>query len=142
MLAVLNDLRKIGVGVALDDFGTGYASLGYLRKFPFSKLKIDQSFVLGMEEREDCIIIIQAVAAMAKRLGMTVTAEGIETDEQLAIVREAGCTHGQGYLFGRPRRTPTRCAGSRWISAGTSAIRDRDLRETSPGRRFVTKSQH
>jgi EAL domain-containing protein (putative c-di-GMP-specific phosphodiesterase class I) len=88
--------------VALDDFGTGYSSLSYLRKFPFSKLKIDQSFVLGMDEREDCVIIIQSVAAMAERLGMSVTAEGIETDEQLAIVREAGCTHGQGYRFGRP----------------------------------------
>jgi predicted signal transduction protein with EAL and GGDEF domain len=102
VLTALGDLRALGVGVALDDFGTGYASLSYLRKFPFSKLKIDQSFVRGMEQREDCIIIIQAVAALAKRLGMTVTAEGVETEEQLAIVREAGCTHGQGYLFGRP----------------------------------------
>jgi diguanylate cyclase (GGDEF)-like protein len=104
VLAALRELRDLGVGVALDDFGTGYSSLSYLRKFPFSKLKIDQSFVRGMDQREDCIIIIQAVAAMAKRLGMTVTAEGIETDEQLAIVREAGCNQGQGYLFGRPAR--------------------------------------
>jgi diguanylate cyclase (GGDEF)-like protein/PAS domain S-box-containing protein len=102
VLTALRELRGLGVGLALDDFGTGYASLSYLRKFPFSKLKIDQSFVRGMEHRDDCIIIIQSVAAMAKRLGMTVTAEGIETDEQYAIVREAGCTHGQGYRFGRP----------------------------------------
>jgi diguanylate cyclase (GGDEF)-like protein len=102
VLAALRDLRALGVGVVLDDFGTGYASLSYLRKFPFSKLKIDQSFVRGMELRDDCVIIIEAVAAMAKRLGMMVTAEGIETEEQLAIIREAGCTLGQGYLFGRP----------------------------------------
>jgi diguanylate cyclase (GGDEF)-like protein len=104
VLAALRELRGIGVGVALDDFGTGYSSLSYLRKFPFTKLKIDQSFVRGMETREDNIIIVQAVAAMAQRLGMTVTAEGIETEEQLAIVRKAGCSHGQGFLFGQPAR--------------------------------------
>jgi len=102
VLAALRELRALGVGVVLDDFGTGYASLSYLRKFPFTKLKIDQTFVRGMELRDDCIIIIDAVAAMARRLGMMVTAEGIETEEQLAIVRDAGCNLGQGYLFGRP----------------------------------------
>lgn len=102
VLAELLELRKLGVGVVLDDFGIGYSSLSYLRKFPFSKLKIDQSFVRGVEQRDDCIIIIQSMAAMARRLGMMFTAEGIETDEQAAIVREAGCNLGQGYLFGGP----------------------------------------
>jgi diguanylate cyclase (GGDEF)-like protein len=100
----LRGLRALGVGVALDDFGTGYSSLSYLRKFPFSKLKIDQSFVRGTDTREDNIVIIQAVAEMAQRLGMIVTAEGIETEEQLAIIKRAGCMQGQGYLFGRPAR--------------------------------------
>jgi diguanylate cyclase (GGDEF)-like protein/PAS domain S-box-containing protein len=123
VLEALCQLRALGVGVALDDFGTGYSSLSYLRKFPFSKLKIDQSFVRGMTEREDCIIIIQAVAAMAQRLGMIVTAEGIETEEELAIIRAARCSQGQGYLFGRPQNAAATLA--LLSEAGSAGVAER-----------------
>jgi diguanylate cyclase (GGDEF)-like protein len=99
---ILHRLRGLGLRTALDDFGTGYSSLSYLRKFPFDKIKIDQSFVKEMVTRPDCLAIVNSVSELARTLGMTTTAEGIETLEQLRLIYAAGCTEAQGYHFGRP----------------------------------------
>ena len=103
VLATLHGLRALGVRIAMDDFGTGYSSLSYLRRFPFDKLKIDQSFVRGMDDRGDCLAIVRAVIGLGRSLGMAVNAEGVETPEQLAALRAEGCNELQGYLFSRPR---------------------------------------
>jgi diguanylate cyclase (GGDEF)-like protein len=101
-LAVLHQLRALGVRIALDDFGTGYSSLTYLQCFPFDKIKIDRSFVNDITENTGSLNIVRAVAALAKGMGMTATAEGVETGEQLDTVTSEGCTEMQGYLFSRP----------------------------------------
>jgi diguanylate cyclase (GGDEF)-like protein len=103
-LALLFQLRALGVRMALDDFGTGYSSLSYLRTFPFDKIKIDRSFVREMATRQDCAAIVQSIVGLANKLKITTTAEGIETLDQLNLVRETGCTEAQGYLFNTPRR--------------------------------------
>ena len=100
-LATLHQLRDLGVRISMDDFGTGYSSLSYLRSFPFDKIKIDQSFVRDLNK--DAIAIIHAVSGLGASLGMTTTAEGVETKEQLELVRAEGCTEVQGYLFSRPQ---------------------------------------
>ena len=102
-LAALNELRGLGVSIALDDFGTGYSSLSYLRSFPFDKIKIDRSFVKDLPKREDCVAIVRSIVMLGGSLGMTTTAEGVETAEQLEKVRTLGCTHAQGYLLGYPQ---------------------------------------
>jgi diguanylate cyclase (GGDEF)-like protein len=101
-LQLLHLLQHLGVRIALDDFGTGYSSLSYLRSFPFDKIKIDQTFVRDLTQRDDCMAIVTAVAQLAESLQMTTVAEGVETVEHLAKVRAAGCTQAQGYLFSRP----------------------------------------
>jgi predicted signal transduction protein with EAL and GGDEF domain len=101
-VAMLHRLRALGTRIALDDFGTGYSSLSYLRSFPFDKIKVDRSFVREMNARPDCEVIVNSIAGLAANLGMTTTAEGVENDDQLDLVRKAGCTEGQGYHFGRP----------------------------------------
>jgi diguanylate cyclase (GGDEF)-like protein len=101
-LQLLHLLQHLGVRIALDDFGTGYSSLSYLRSFPFDKIKIDQTFVRDIPQREDCAAIVTAVAQLAKSLDMRTVAEGVETLEHLSKVRAAGCTQAQGYLFSRP----------------------------------------
>jgi len=103
VLVTLHSLRTLGCRVALDDFGTGYSSLSYLRNFPFSKIKIDRSFVRDMVERADCRAIVTSVFSLAFELGMTTTAEGVETEEQLELLRKTGCTEVQGFLFDSPR---------------------------------------
>ncbi len=102
-LDTLNGLRKIGVRIAMDDFGTGFSSLNYLRRFPFDKIKIDQSFVRSLSEMPASGAIVRTVAKLATRFRMTTTAEGVETDLQRTIVKASGCTEMQGYLFSRPR---------------------------------------
>ena len=92
----------MGVRVSMDDFGTGYSSLSYLHSFPFDKIKIDQSFVRGAIDEASSTAIVRAIAALGQSLGMTTTAEGVETEAQLARVSEAGCTDIQGYLISRP----------------------------------------
>jgi diguanylate cyclase (GGDEF)-like protein len=101
-LDVLHQLRKLGVKIALDDFGTGYSSLAYLRKFPFTKIKIDRSFVADLEEADDAQAIVRAITELGRSLGMTITAEGIETRRQLDRIREKRCNEAQGYFFSRP----------------------------------------
>ena len=102
-LSALHQIRRHGVRVALDDFGTGYSSLSYLRKFPFDKVKIDQSFVRDMGGREDCAAIVRAVTSLGASLGMITLAEGVETPEQHEMLLRQGCEEGQGYLFSPPR---------------------------------------
>jgi diguanylate cyclase (GGDEF)-like protein len=98
----LHQLRSMGISIVLDDFGTGYSSLSYLRMFPFDKIKIDRSFVHELAKNADCAAIVSAVAGLGKSLRIGTVAEGVETEDQLFLVRAAGCTHAQGYLFGRP----------------------------------------
>ncbi|MFE1603130.1 bifunctional diguanylate cyclase/phosphodiesterase [Methylobacterium sp. ID0610] len=102
-LAVLHELRTLGVRISMDDFGTGYSSLSYLRSFPFDKIKIDQSFVRNLARGTGSVEIVRAVIGLGKALGMSVLAEGVETPEQFDILREEGCDELQGYLFSRPR---------------------------------------
>jgi diguanylate cyclase (GGDEF)-like protein len=102
-LATLNQLHELGVKFSMDDFGTGYSSLSYLRSFPFDKIKIDRSFVNDLSHRENSTAIIRAVSLLANSLDMVTTVEGVETNEQLAQVRELGCTEMQGYLYSPPR---------------------------------------
>ena len=101
-LATLRSLKGMGVRIALDDFGTGYSSLSYLRKFPFDKIKIDQSFIRGLGEDPNALSIVDAILAMGRSLDMKVIAEGIETDQQLQILRGQHCAEVQGFLLGRP----------------------------------------
>lgn len=101
-LMALRQVAQMGVHIALDDFGTGYSSLSHLQMFPFNKIKIDRSFVAQVVEREDCRAIIRAVCAMARSMNMVTTAEGVETEEQLALIRAVGCHQVQGYLLSRP----------------------------------------
>jgi diguanylate cyclase (GGDEF)-like protein len=102
-LDTMHRLRRLGVRIAMDDFGTGYSSLNYLRRFPFDKLKIDQSFVRNLSEVPESSAIIRTVTNLARSLRMTTTAEGVETDLQREIVKASGCTEMQGFLFCRPK---------------------------------------
>jgi diguanylate cyclase (GGDEF)-like protein len=95
-------LRRMGVSIALDDFGTGYSSLSYLWKFPFDTVKIDRSFVSEMGTEPKAAVIVNTIVGLGKSLGLTITAEGVETPTQAKILREAGCDQAQGFLFGRP----------------------------------------
>jgi diguanylate cyclase (GGDEF)-like protein/PAS domain S-box-containing protein len=101
-LRTLHRLRGLGCRISLDDFGTGYSSLSYLRSFPFDKIKIDRCFVRDLPNDRDSLAIIKAVTGLSASLGMTTTAEGVETEEQLAQLRAQGCTEIQGFLIGRP----------------------------------------
>jgi diguanylate cyclase (GGDEF)-like protein/PAS domain S-box-containing protein len=103
-LATLRTLKALGIQVALDDFGTGYSSLSYLRSFPFDKIKIDRSFVRTLGEDANALPLIQAMIAMGHNLNLRVTAEGVETANQLTILRQERCDELQGYLLGRPMR--------------------------------------
>jgi diguanylate cyclase (GGDEF)-like protein len=102
-LAILHQLRGFGVRIAMDDFGTGYSSLSYLRSFPFDKIKIDSSFIRTIADEDSSLAIIRAVTGLSTSLGMMTTAEGVETEEQLARVRAEGCTEVQGFIFSAAR---------------------------------------
>ena len=115
----MRELREIGVRIAIDDFGTGYSSLSYLRRLPADSVKIDQSFLQEPESGPATLALINAIVVLAHNIGLTVTAEGVETHDQLAMIREAGCDKAQGHLFGAalPRerveellRSPEVCA--------------------------------
>jgi EAL domain-containing protein (putative c-di-GMP-specific phosphodiesterase class I) len=105
-LAILHQLRAIGVRIALDDFGTGYSSLSYLKRFPFDKIKIDRCFVSDITEIGGSSAIVQAVVNIAAARNMTTTAEGVETLEQKERLRTLGCTEMQGYLFSAAKPGP------------------------------------
>ncbi|HEY0174233.1 MAG TPA: EAL domain-containing protein, partial [Pyrinomonadaceae bacterium] len=99
---MLRQLRDLGVQLAIDDFGTGYSSLSYLHRFPIDTLKIDRSFVTRMANNTENIEIVRTIVMLAQVLGMDVVAEGVETKEQLKILRDLHCEYGQGYYFSRP----------------------------------------
>ncbi|WP_407175323.1 putative bifunctional diguanylate cyclase/phosphodiesterase [Bradyrhizobium sp. STM 3562] len=98
-LAILHQLRELGVSISMDDFGTGYSSLSYLRSFPFDKIKIDRSFVKDLAKRSDCLAIVRAISGLGRSLNITTTAEGVETVDQLDWLRAEGCNEVQGFLF-------------------------------------------
>src|SRR4029077_6387760 len=95
----LRQLKELGVRIAMDDFGTGYSSLGYLRSFPFDKIKIDQSFIRELSTNKDSLAILCSVVGLGRSLGIVTTAEGVETQGQLDILKMEGCTEAQGFLF-------------------------------------------
>ncbi|WP_233280641.1 EAL domain-containing protein [Devosia rhizoryzae] len=101
-LAVLSNIKALGVSIAIDDFGTGYSSLDTLRSFPFDKIKLDRSFMPEVEHDEQAKAIIRAILALGKSLSVPVLAEGVETSAQLDVLRAEGCTEAQGFLLGRP----------------------------------------
>ena len=98
----LRALKDLGVSISLDDFGTGYSSLGYLRSFPFDRIKIDKSFVHDMCESREAMSIIRAITDLSNSLMIKTTAEGVESEEQMRRLAAEGCSHFQGYLYGRP----------------------------------------
>jgi diguanylate cyclase (GGDEF)-like protein/PAS domain S-box-containing protein len=102
-LAMLHQLKEIGVGIAMDDFGTGYSSLGYLRSFPFDRIKIDQSFICDLPKNKESLAILRAVVGLGSSLNIVTTAEGVETQNQFEILKAEGCTDVQGYFFSPPR---------------------------------------
>lgn len=102
VIAIINDLRQLGVSLSLDDFGTGYSSLSYLRKYPFDKLKIDRSFVVDLVDNSDSLAIIEAIISMGRSIGMAIVVEGVETLSQLTLLREQDCDFAQGYYFSKP----------------------------------------
>lgn len=102
-MLVLNQLRELGARIAMDDFGTGYSSLSYLRSFPFDKIKIDRSFIGDISDAPESMAIIRAIMSLGRSLGMLVTAEGVETEDQLVRIQHEGCTDAQGYVFSKPR---------------------------------------
>jgi diguanylate cyclase (GGDEF)-like protein/PAS domain S-box-containing protein len=103
VLATLHALRTLGVRISMDDFGTGYSSLSYLRSFPFDKIKIDQSFVRDLGSNREGQAIVRSIISLGKGLGVTITAEGVETEAELSCLRAEGCHEGQGFLFSRAR---------------------------------------
>jgi EAL domain-containing protein (putative c-di-GMP-specific phosphodiesterase class I) len=102
MVKRIKDLHGLGVRVALDDFGSGYSNLGYLQRFPLDKLKIDKSFVAALGRSSNGGVIMQAIVALGRALGLTVLVEGVETEHQRVLLRLAGCDEMQGFLFARP----------------------------------------
>jgi EAL domain-containing protein (putative c-di-GMP-specific phosphodiesterase class I) len=109
-VSVLEGLRELGVALAIDDFGTGYSSLGALQRHPVDILKLDRSMVAPVPSSPQAAALARAVVEMARALGLSVVAEGIETDEQLAAMQELGCPFGQGWVFGRPVPAPDAAA--------------------------------
>lgn len=102
-IAVMEKLRQLGVGIALDDFGAGFASVGYLRRFGFDRMKIDRTLVSALDQGGKALDMLEATVALARSLDMPVTAEGVETEDQAAVLRDCGCDELQGYLFSKPR---------------------------------------
>jgi diguanylate cyclase (GGDEF)-like protein len=115
-LTILFRLRELGVRIAMDDFGTGYSSLSHLQRFPFDKIKIDRSFINNMAADASSLNIVRAVAALASGLGVAATAEGVETREQLDLIRSEGCTEMQGFLLSKP--LPAHELGQLFVAQG------------------------
>lgn len=124
VLRALRDLKSLGIQISMDDFGTGYSSLGYLRQFPFDKIKVDRSFVSSLAASTESVAIVRAIVGLATGLGMTTLAEGVETVEQLESLVAEGCAQGQGFYFSRPLRAADIRAmldGTRWLPADARA---------------------
>ena len=102
VISRLERFHHAGILIAIDDFGTGYSSLAYIKKFHVSFVKIDQSFTQGLKPGADDLALCEAIIVMAHKLGMKVIAEGVETEQQHALLLEAGCDYGQGYFYSRP----------------------------------------
>ncbi len=119
-LIALKALRSLGARIAMDDFGTGYSSLSYLQKYPFDKIKIDQSFVRGLGSAPHNAAIVRAILAIGHSLNIRVSAEGVQSDEELAILRDLGCIEGQGYYFGKP--APARAIPADLLLSGLQKI--------------------
>ncbi|WP_339028868.1 EAL domain-containing protein [Bradyrhizobium symbiodeficiens] len=125
VLATLHALRALGVRISMDDFGTGYSSLSYLRSFPFDKIKIDQSFVRDLGANREAQAIIRSIVSLGKGLGVTITAEGVETEAELSCLRAEGCDEGQGFLFSKARPNAeiiSLLAAQRGIDADEDAV--------------------
>jgi EAL domain-containing protein (putative c-di-GMP-specific phosphodiesterase class I) len=134
-LAILHQLRAIGVRIALDDFGTGYSSLSYLQRFPFDKIKIDRCFVNDIAEPDGSSCIVQAVVNIAAERRMTTTAEGVETPQQQELLRALGCSEMQGDLFSPPKSAAEisqLCFSHRKSSAAVDLRRARTRRQITP----------
>ncbi|MGE0061229.1 MAG: putative bifunctional diguanylate cyclase/phosphodiesterase [Xanthobacteraceae bacterium] len=123
MIRRINDLRALGVRIALDDFGSGYSNLGYLQRFPIDKLKIDRAFVTPLGRTANAGVIIQAIVALGRALGLKVLVEGVETEEQRVLLRMAGCDEMQGFLFARPvpAKAIDRLAGQQYAAQNGQA---------------------
>jgi EAL domain-containing protein (putative c-di-GMP-specific phosphodiesterase class I) len=102
-LALLHKLKELGISIAMDDFGTGYSSIGYLRSFPFDRIKINQSFIRDLPESDQSLAILRAVVGLGRSLHIVTTAEGVETQSQLELLRAEGCTDVQGHFFSQAR---------------------------------------
>jgi EAL domain-containing protein (putative c-di-GMP-specific phosphodiesterase class I) len=110
---ILSNMVDKGISIAIDDFGTGHSSLSYIHRFPFDFLKIDKSFVSGMEKNKEVFEIVKSVISMARALNVKIIAEGVETESQLGILKDFGCEYAQGYLFDKP--LPPDEAESKWL---------------------------
>ena len=102
VIEIMNKLGELGIALSLDDFGTGSSSLAYLRELPVQELKIDKSFILGMDEDAEAATIVQTIVDLAHNLGLRAVGEGIETEEAYRLLADSGCDFGQGFLMGRP----------------------------------------
>ena len=141
-LGILRQIRSMGVRVALDDFGTGYSSLSYLRRFPFDRIKIDRSFVQQFETQRDSQVIVKAIIAIARGLGMTITAEGVETPGQADALIQIGCEELQGYRFSRPRPADQIAHAYQAVDLGAERLSFAIARTTSGlGRLFAAISR-
>jgi diguanylate cyclase (GGDEF)-like protein/PAS domain S-box-containing protein len=127
---MLRQLRALGVQLSIDDFGTGYSSLSYLHRFPIDTLKVDRSFVMRMADNNENIEIVRTILMLAQNLGMDVVAEGVETREQLALLRKLGCEYGQGFLFSKPADAD----GAEQIVAETRAVAPPLREQVTPDR--------
>lgn len=149
-LMTLHRLRKLGVRIVMDDFGTGYSSLSYLRRFPFDKLKIDRSFIGDLGRSSDAEAIVRTTVSLAGELGMRITAEGVETEEQLALLKRLGCSELQGFLLGAPvaaeqlkrilpgLETPA-ARNSANLSAGHRSLTSREMGRKKSGIRAMSR---
>ena len=141
-MAVLHQMRSLGVRISMDDFGTGYSSLSYLRGFPFDKIKIDRSFVRDLIEKPDSIAIIRAVTGLGHSFGMTTTAEGVETQEQLDQMRAEGCTEAQGYFYGKPmpaNEIAQLLSGAEMLANGEAVVSSETASELTDGAQWVDR---
>ena len=121
-IPVLARFQSLGVRIAMDDFGTGYSSLSCLQEFPLDVLKVDRSFVANAGQGRDFAALLHAVVTLADNLGLTVVAEGIETEDQLVLLQALGCAGGQGYLLARPMPSAEFAA---FLESSASAIHGR-----------------